>query len=86
MCSALRPLVRGDLVLAATAAAAVAAAGTRAVSRSHSFHLSAGLTDVKLLQTAFGKSQGRFNLTQRRRGLKNVLLTSAGQKLIIAAK
>ena len=54
------PLVRGSLALAVTAA------GTRAVGRSQSFHLSAGLADVKLLQTVSGKPQGRFHLEEQR--------------------
>lgn len=57
-----RPLVRGPLALAVT----VTAAGTRAVGRSQSFHPSAGLTDVKLLQTVSGKPQGRFHLEEQR--------------------
>lgn len=56
------PLVRGSLALAVT----VTAAGTRAVGRSQSFHLSAGLADVKLLQTVSGKPQGRFHLEEQR--------------------
>lgn len=63
MWAAVRPLVRGSLVLAVAATAA----GTGAVCVSRSFHLSAGLTDVKLLQASSGKPQGRFHLEERRR-------------------
>lgn len=46
-----KPLALGSLVLAVAAAAA----WTRAVTRSHSLHLSAALTDVQLPHAASGK-------------------------------
>lgn len=52
--ASLLPRVGCPLVLVLTATAA----GTRAVCGSRSFGLSAGLTDVQVLQTAPGKSQG----------------------------
>ena len=70
---AVRPLVGGSLVLAVAATAA----GTRAVGRSHSLHLSAGLTDVQLLQTASGKPQSRFHLEEQRRESRNKVRTNS---------
>lgn len=46
-------------------AVASTAAGTRAVCRSHPFHLPAGLADVELLQTVSGKPHGRLHLENR---------------------
>lgn len=46
-------------------AVASTAAGARAVSGSHPFHLPAGLADAELLQTVSGKPHGRLHLETR---------------------
>lgn len=65
--ASVRPLLGGSLDFAVAATDA----GLKKVCGSHLFHLSAGITNVQLLQSASGKPQSRFHLEGTNKGLVN---------------